>query len=295
MMLCYAIINYHFAFTGLLTMKNVLIALGKACCYTLLFIILQYAASFAYALVAGAIAAVKQLSSSGSIDYGTIVGTLYDTVTSGTTIIVLISNICTILALVVFFALRKKNLLDEVGATPIPGATYLPLSIAGMSLAVLVIIILNMLPISEEAFAEYTESTSVIDSSGFISMVSTVIFAPIAEEMIFRGLVYTRLKRAMPKWIAAVLQAALFGVLHGQILWIAYAFAVGLILAAYFESTGSLFANITVHICFNLMGGYILSYIFTESTAVYIVFASVVLLTVCTRSAIRIAKSGKNI
>ncbi len=276
-------------------MKKVLIALGKACCYTLLFILLQYAASFAYALVAGAIAAVKQLSSTGSIDYGTIVGTLYDTVTSGTTIIVLISNICTILALVVFFALRKKNLLDEVGATPIPGATYLPLSIAGMSLAVLVIIILNMLPISEEAFAEYTESTSVIDSSGFISMVSTVIFAPIAEEMIFRGLVYTRLKRAMPKWIAAVLQAALFGVLHGQILWIAYAFAVGLILAAYFESTGSLFANITVHICFNLMGGYILSYIFTESTAVYIVFASVVLLIVCTRSAIRIAKSGKNI
>ena len=276
-------------------MKKVLIALGKACCYTLLFILLQYAASFAYALVAGAIAAVKQLSSTGSIDYGTIVGTLYDTVTSGTTIIVLISNICTILALVVFFALRKKNLLDEVGATPIPGATYLPLSIAGMSLAVLVIIILNMLPISEEAFAEYTESTSVIDSSGFISMVSTVIFAPIAEELIFRGLVYTRLKRAMPKWIAAVLQAALFGVLHGQILWIAYAFAVGLILAAYFESTGSLFANITVHICFNLMGGYILSYIFTESTAVYIVFASVVLLIVCTRSAIRIAKSGKNI
>lgn len=276
-------------------MKKVLIALGKACCYTLLFILLQYAASFAYALVAGTIAAVKQLSSTGSIDYGTIVGTLYDTVTSGTTIIVLISNICTILALVVFFALRKKNLLDEVGATPIPGATYLPLSIAGMSLAVLVIIILNMLPISEEAFAEYTESTSVIDSSGFISMVSTVIFAPIAEEMIFRGLVYTRLKRAMPKWIAAVLQAALFGVLHGQILWIAYAFAVGLILAAYFESTGSLFANITVHICFNLMGGYILSYIFTESTAVYIVFASVVLLIVCTRSAIRIAKSGKNI
>ena len=276
-------------------MKKVLIALGKACCYTLLFILLQYAASFAYALVAGAIAAVKQLSSTGSIDYGTIVGTLYDTVTSGTTIIVLISNICTILALVVFFALRKKNLLDEVGATPIQGATYLPLSIAGMSLAVLVIIILNMLPISEEAFAEYTESTSVIDSSGFISMVSNVIFAPIAEEMIFRGLVYTRLKRAMPKWIAAVLQAALFGVLHGQILWIAYAFAVGLILAAYFESTGSLFANITVHICFNLMGGYILSYIFTESTAVYIVFASVVLLIVCTRSAIRIAKSGKNI
>ena len=155
-------------------MKKVLIALGKACCYTLLFILLQYAASFAYAFVAGAIAAVKQLSSTGSIDYGTIVGTLYDTVTSGTTIIVLISNICTILALVVFFALRKKNLLDEVGATPIPGATYLPLSIAGMSLAVLVIIILNMLPISEEAFAEYTESTSVIDSSGFISMVSTV-------------------------------------------------------------------------------------------------------------------------
>lgn len=165
----------------------------------------------------------------------------------------------------------------------------------GMCFAVLITFALGILPISEEVWEEYNQSASMIDSSGLIPMLSTVIFAPIAEETVFRGLVYTRLKRAMPAWVAAILQAAVFGALHGQILWVAYAFVMGLVLAAIVESTGSLFAGIAVHICFNLMGGYVMEHIFTESTAPYIVLASIILMVAATRSAVRIAKSSKNI
>lgn len=109
-----------------------------------------------------------------------------------------------------------------------------------MCFAVLITFALDILPISEEVWEEYNQSASMIDSAGLIPMLSTVIFAPIAEETVFRGLVYTRLKRAMPAWVAAILQAAVFGALHGQILWVAYAFVMGLVLAAIVESTGSL-------------------------------------------------------
>lgn len=38
-----------------------------------------------------------------------------------------------------------------------------------------------------------------------------------------------------------------------------------------------------------------MEHIFTESTALYIVLASIILMVAATRSAVRIAKSGKNI
>lgn len=276
-------------------MKNVFIALGKAICYTLLFVLMQLIASFVVTLAMGIGYAVEQLTLNGGLDYNTLMTVLYDGVTTNATLITLVSNICTVGVLFAFFALRKKNLLSEINASPIPALTYVPLSIMGMCFAVLITFALDILPISEEVWEEYNQSASMIDSAGLIPMLSTVIFAPIAEETVFRGLVYTRLKRAMPAWVAAILQAAVFGALHGQILWVAYAFVMGLVLAAIVESTGSLFAGIAVHICFNLMGGYVMEHIFTESTALYIVLASIILMVAATRSAVRIAKSGKNI
>lgn len=276
-------------------MKNVLIALGKAICYTLLFVTMQFMVSFAVMLASGIGYAAEQFALSGGIDYDSLTSMIYSGVTANAALITLISNVCTLGILLAFFALRKKDMLKEINASPIPALTYVPLSVMGMCFAVLVTFIMGILPISEELWAEYNQSASVIDSAGFIPMLSTVIIAPIAEETVFRGLVYTRLKRAMPAWAAAILQAVIFGALHGQIIWMAYAFIMGLVLAATVESTGSLFAGMAVHICFNLMGGYVIEHIFTENTALFILLSAVILMAVSVYSAVRIAKRGKNI
>ena len=276
-------------------MKNVLIALGKAICYTLLFVTMQFIVSFAVMLASGIGYAAEQLALSGGIDYDSLISVIYSGAAANAALITLISNVCTLGILLAFFALRKKDMLKEINASPIPALTYVPLSVMGMCFAVLVTFIMGILPISEEVWAEYNQSASVIDSAGFIPMLSTVIIAPIAEETVFRGLVYTRLKHAMPAWVAAILQAVIFGALHGQIIWMAYAFVMGLVLAATVESTGSLFAGMAVHICFNLMGGYVIEHIFTESTALFILLSAVILMAVSVYSAVRIAKRGKNI
>ena len=72
---------------------------------------------------------------------------------------------------------------------------------------------------------------------------------------------HTRLRRAMPAALACVLSSLLFGVLHGQLLWIAYAFVMGVALTIVFERTGTLWANIIVHITFNLAGSYLVQYL----------------------------------
>lgn len=90
-------------------MKNVFIALGKAICYTLLFVVMQFIASFIVTLAMGIGYAFEQLTLNGGLDYDTLMTVLYDSVTANATLITLVSNICTLAVLFAFFALRKKK------------------------------------------------------------------------------------------------------------------------------------------------------------------------------------------
>ena len=268
-------------------MKNILKSIGKAACYVLLFVLSQFAVS-----IVVSISAVLSNADSMLADPNGFAEEVYNSVMGNATVIALAANVLTLVVLIVFFAVRKKDMLTEISAKPLPAMAYMPLSICGMCLAVIVTIVLSLLPIPESVWQEYAESSSLLEATGALAILSTVVIAPIVEETVFRGLVYTRLKGAMPKWIAMVLQAAVFGLLHGQKLWAAYAFVIGMLLCIVFESTGSIFANMVMHISFNLMGGYILGMLKDEA-AVYVFVAAILLLIPCWRSSLRIIKGDK--
>ncbi|HZK45303.1 MAG TPA: CPBP family intramembrane glutamic endopeptidase [Clostridia bacterium] len=268
-------------------MKNILKSIGKAACYVLLFVLSQFAVS-----IVVSISAVLSNADSMLADPNGFAEEVYNSVMGNATVIALAANVLTLVVLIVFFAVRKKDMLTEISAKPLPAMAYMPLSICGMCLAVIVTIVLSLLPIPESVWQEYAESSSLLEATGALAILSTVVIAPIVEETVFRGLVYTRLKRAMPKWIAMVLQAAVFGLLHGQKLWAAYAFVIGMLLCIVFESTGSIFANMVMHISFNLMGGYILGMLKDEA-AMYVFVAAILLLIPCWRYSLRIIKGDK--
>ncbi|HUT51173.1 MAG TPA: CPBP family intramembrane glutamic endopeptidase [Alphaproteobacteria bacterium] len=73
------------------------------------------------------------------------------------------------------------------------------------------------------------------------------ILAPLAEEIIFRGLLYGWLRRFWRILPATLLSAAIFGLIHGVIPVIFAAFVVGLALAYVYERTGSLWTPAIVH------------------------------------------------
>ena len=87
-----------------------------------------------------------------------------------------------------------------------------------------------------------------------ISITSTLVIAPIVEEIVFRALVYGKLKKGMPKVVAAIISALLFAFMHGNIIWGIYTFILGIILVWIYEKFKSLTANIIVHFSFNLVG-----------------------------------------
>ncbi len=162
-----------------------------------------------------------------------------------------IAGVFTLLTLWIIFLCRKKKFTGEVGMCKLNPAVIPGLVLMGLGFNVLTGVVLSLFP--EEMLNAYEESASLITGGNVVVMfIGTVIMAPLVEEIVLRGLIYTRLKKGMPMLAAMIISSVVFGLLHGQILWVAYATLFGMLLVWVFERTKSLFGSILLHLSFNL-------------------------------------------
>ncbi len=107
-----------------------------------------------------------------------------------------------------------------------------------------------------------------------LAFISLVVIAPIAEEILFRGYLFGKLKKIIPIWLAIIITSLVFGVFHlvnsgnsGVLGWnlAIDTFALSVILCLLRVFTDSLWASILLHMVKN-------------GTAYYIVFISPLLL-----------------
>lgn len=84
--------------------------------------------------------------------------------------------------------------------------------------------------------------------------VTTVLIAPVMEELIFRKYLIDRLVPYGQK-TAVVLSGLLFGLFHGNFYQFFYAMALGMVFAWLYSSTGRIRYNLLLHMCINLLGG----------------------------------------
>ena len=93
---------------------------------------------------------------------------------------------------------------------------------------------------------------------GFLSTLSTLIIAPVAEELFFRGLTFRYARQAGAGFMLAnFIQALLFGIYHMNLVQGSYAFLLGLILGWIYKKYKSIPAAILFHSCFNFCGTYL--------------------------------------
>jgi len=78
------------------------------------------------------------------------------------------------------------------------------------------------------------------------------IVSPIAEEIVFRGIVYNRMHRQYGKWIAIIGSALLFGLYHGNIVQALYGFMLGLLIAVLYEKYASFAVPVIIHSAANV-------------------------------------------
>lgn len=103
-----------------------------------------------------------------------------------------------------------------------------------------------------EMFKNYTELMSNFENGNMvITLLYAVFIGPVSEEMIFRGAMLDRVYTAFPFWEANIIQAALFGLYHMNIVQGLYAFCLGMVLGLIVKATGSILCSMLTHIIFN--------------------------------------------
>ena len=163
---------------------------------------------------------------------------------------VIVSGILTIGVLWLIFVCRKKKFTQEICLRKLQPVRIAPIMLMGLSLNVVTGLVLGMIP--EEWMSAYEETSSMVMSDNVVlRVIGSTIMAPVVEEIIFRGLTYTRMKKGMPTAVAVILSSAVFGVAHGQWLWMLYTFVFGLLLVWVFERSKSLLANVLLHLSYN--------------------------------------------
>ncbi len=85
----------------------------------------------------------------------------------------------------------------------------------------------------------------------WLMAVAAVVVAPVCEEVVFRGYLYPLAKRHVGPWVAAVCTGLIFAAAHGSLAALLPLFVFGIVLAVLHEKTGSIWAPIAVHFCFN--------------------------------------------
>jgi hypothetical protein len=92
-----------------------------------------------------------------------------------------------------------------------------------------------------------------------VTLVVTVVLAPVFEEIIFRGVLYGSLRARFGVWPSIVVSAAVFALLHGYgATGFASVFLSGALWAWSYERTRSLLPSIAAHMINNAAVGFTL-------------------------------------
>lgn len=223
---------------------QILTALGKAIAYLALFLGSQTLVALCFSISA----ALSVVLESGMVD----LLQMAELLASYALPMTLISNLLTLAFLAVFFLARSKHVFQQVQLRPVPVLEAMGAASAAPLLYAVVTLALAFLPAAW--MADYAQASVALNNTGLLPLLSVALAAPVTEEVVFRGLIQSRLARALPGWPAVLLSALMFALCHGQPVWMGYAFVLGLVLGVMAWRAGSILPSILTHIVFNTIG-----------------------------------------
>lgn len=161
--------------------------------------------------------------------------------------------ICTLPLPIVLY--RKDRKMEQAANLPVnkkaPVQQYVWIVLFGIAfgLAMNVLIVMSGLAMKDTSYLN--ASKALYSQSMGIMLLCQGILVPIAEEWMFRGVLYRRFREQMSFWGAAFTVALFFALIHGSITQITYTLILGVFLAYFYEKYGSLKAPILLHILLN--------------------------------------------
>lgn len=175
--------------------------------------------------------------------------------------VMLLSIIISISVYLLVFTIKKRNFIEYLGFKKISKINIIWTSIAGFGSYVFIsigwIIVLSnekimSIPKITETFDNYSENVEPLMKGNILFLILiVVVVVPIFEEILFRGLIFNKLKDNMNIYLALVVQAVLFGIFHMNIIQGIYTFILAIIIGLTFIWLKSIWAPIIIHAIFN--------------------------------------------
>ena len=173
-----------------------------------------------------------------------------------------IYSIIQVIVFALFLNWRNKKEIDYFLKSHIKGRTVLQAFVVALGLLGLSNLWMGLTSSLAETsdfwaneVEKYTSlTTSFATDNVLLLVIAVCVLVPMAEELLFRGVFLSELRRVLPGGLAVVIIALLFGLAHGNLIQGTYAALAGIALGFMYLWSGSIFASILLHIFFNFFG-----------------------------------------
>lgn len=146
---------------------------------------------------------------------------------------------------------RKIYQMPQNKKAPMSKYVLVVLFAGALSMVVNSLILIGNLGNYSTGYQEVSES--LYSASMGVMLVCSGFLVPVAEELVFRGLVYRRMREDTPVLPAMIGTALVFGAFHGNMVQMLYGVIMGMALAYLCEKYGSVLAPILGHITANVI------------------------------------------
>ena len=160
--------------------------------------------------------------------------------------------------------LKMKTTREELGMRGLP--TWTDILLAPIAFIVFLIasgfimaVMQAIMPSIDWTQEQDVGFNNIISNLDFVlTFLSLVVIAPIAEEIIFRGWLYGKMRRKMSAVPAILIVSLLFGLVHGQWNVCVVVFTMSIAMCLIRELTGTIWGGILVHMIKNGLAFYAL-------------------------------------
>lgn len=170
----------------------------------------------------------------------------------------------TLTVLVPWLVFKDKTDREELGLARSPNWSDLLLAPAGFVVYIVLSALLLWAATEWLTFIDFDQ----VQETGFsnlgqqyeyiLAFVTLVIIAPVAEEILFRGYLFGKLRKHVPVWLAIIVTSLLFGLVHAAWNVGIDVFALSIILCLLRVVSKSLWPSILLHMTKNALAFYLL-------------------------------------
>lgn len=159
-----------------------------------------------------------------------------------------------VLALAITWLMTKRKISFSALAGKLPtGYNWWPVLLMAVGLLVyadgaIIIVMVALSKLDPQSTDELLFET--FSESHLHFFITAVILAPIFEEILFRGLLFSRLARKWGMTVGIIASSVIFGILHLE--FVLGAFVIGVVMCALYVRTGTLLVPMALHAVYNL-------------------------------------------